>query len=150
MCSLSQPAPALLVGFPPSSTPLVLLVFALVLLVPPALTLNYGYNSGELGKVMRRPGFRLAAASYVLLVIAQFLIDFVVLPTDNALQNWFNTEYLRLLTNHCATAPVTTALQQAQTPGDILRVVAVVLAGAGLVLLALGFIYRNVEPKAHE
>lgn len=148
MCSLSQPAPSLLLGLPPDSTPFILLVFALVLLVPPALTLNYGRNSGKLDELLRRPGFRLAAAGYVLLVIAEFLIDFLVLPTDGALQNWSNNEYLLLLSRHCSTATVTAALHQAQTPDTILRVAAVVLLGAGLVLIALGFISRNAEPKA--
>lgn len=148
MCSLSQPAPSLLLGLPPGSTVFILAVFALVLLVPPALTLNYGRNSGKLGEVLRRPGFRLAAAGYVLLVVAEFLIDFLVLPTDGALQDWSSNEYLLFLGRHCPTATVTAALQQAQTPGEILRVAAVVLLGAGIVLIALGFIYRNVAPKA--
>lgn len=148
MCDLSQPAPSLLVGLPPGSSLFVLLVFTLVVFVPIALTLNYGRNSGKLGEVLRRPGFQLAAAGYVALIIAQFLIDFVVLPADAALQAWSDNEYLLLLGRHCSTAVVTAALRQAQMPGSILRVAAVVLAGAGLVLLALGFIYRNVEPKA--
>ncbi|HLZ22108.1 MAG TPA: hypothetical protein VKQ30_08295 [Ktedonobacterales bacterium] len=148
MCSLSQPAPSLLLGLPPNSTPFIMLVFALVLIVPPALTLNYGRNSGKLGEVIRRPGFRLAAVAYVLLVVAEFLIDFLVLPTDGALQDWSNNEYLLFLSRHCSTATVTMALQQAQSPSSVLRVVAVVLLGAGLVLLALGFIYRNVAPKS--
>lgn len=147
MCSLSQPAPSLLLGLPPASTPLVLLVFALVLLVPPVLTLNYGRNSGKFGELSRRPGFRLAAAAYVLLVLAEFLFDFLVLPTDTALQNWSNDEYLRFLSQHCSTATVTAALHQAQTPTDILRTAAVVLAALGLVLLALGFLSRDVAPR---
>lgn len=148
MCTLSQPAPILQVGLPPGSSQFVVLVFALVVLVPIALTLNYGRNSGKLGEVLRRPGFRLAAAGYAAVVIAQFLIDFVVLPTDAALQAWSDNEYLLLLGRHCSTTVVTAALRQAQDLGSILRVIAVVLTGAGLVLLALGFIYRNVEPKA--
>lgn len=148
MCELSQPAPSWLVGLPPGSSLFVVLVFALVVLVPIALTLNYGRNSGKLGELLRRPGFRLAAVGYVALVAAQFLIDFIVLPTDAALQAWSDNEYSLLLGRHCSTAVATAALQQAQMPGGILRVAAVVLAGAGLVLLVLGFIYRNAEPKA--
>lgn len=147
MCNLSRPAPSLVIGFPPGSTLFILLVFLLVVLVPPVLTLNYGRNSGKLGEVARRPGFRLAAAGYVALVIAQFLMDFLVLPTDAVLQSWSDNEYLSLLGRHCSTAVVTVALQQARTPGSVLRVVAVVLAGTGLVFIVLGFIYRDVEPK---
>ena len=148
MCSLSRPAPSLVLGLPPGSTAFILIVFALVLIVPPALTLNYGRNSGKLGEILRRPGFRLAAAGYVLLVIAEFLIDFLVLPTDSALQDWSNSEYLLFLSRRCSTATVTVALHQAQTPGSILRVAAVVLLGVGIVLVALGYLYRNVEPRA--
>ncbi|MGH2516213.1 MAG: hypothetical protein ACRDHP_11210, partial [Ktedonobacterales bacterium] len=103
----------------------------------------------KLGELARRPGFRLAAAAYISLVLAEFLFDFLVLPTDNALQNWSNNEYLLFLSRHCSTAAVTAALHQASSPGDILRVAAVVLAALGLVLLALGFLYRNVEAKPH-
>lgn len=137
-----------MLGLPPGSTVFILIVFALVLLVPPVLTLNYGRNSGKLGEVLRRPGFRLAAAGYVLLVIAEFLIDFLVLPTDGALQDWSSNEYLSFLSHKCSTATVTAALHQAQTPGSVLRVAAVVLLGLGIVLVALGYLYRNVEPKA--
>lgn len=141
------PAPGL--GLPPNA-PLLMLVFALVVLVPLALLVNYGRNSGSLAPVLRRTGFRLAAAGYLAILAGQFVIDFVVLPSDSAVRAWASAQYTGLLATHCSTAAVFASETAAQNTVDVVRWLAVVLAAIGVVLIVLGYFYRNSGPPVAE
>lgn len=141
MCNLTRPAPGLLVGLP-GGAPILMAIFVLVVVVPALLAWNYARNGGDLRGAARHRAFRFAVAGYLGVLVAQFLTDFVVIPTDNAAQAWSAQEYAYFYAHKCSTAPIASAMIQAQNTVAVARVVVVVVGVVGLLLLALAYIYR--------
>jgi hypothetical protein len=137
MCTFSAPAPTLGLGLPPGA-PLLVLVFVLSVGVPVALLANYARNAGTLRPLLQRALFRLMAVGYLAILTAQFLTDFVVLPSDAAVQAWASDQYARFGARGCSTSAIATALVQAQDTIATARVAAMMLAAIGLVLIVLG------------
>lgn len=146
MCNLTRPAPGLLVGLP-GGAPILVAIFVLVIAVPALLAWNYARNGGDLRGAARHRAFRFAVGGYLGFIVAQFLTDFVVIPTDNAVQAWSAQEYASFYAHKCSTAPIANALMQAQNTVAVARVVVVVAGIVGLLLLALAYIYRPPTPK---
>lgn len=141
MCNLSQPAPGLLVGLP-GGAPILVAIFVLAAVVPALLAWNYARNGGDLRGAARHRAFRFAVAGYLGVLVAQFLTDFVVIPTDNAAQAWSVQEYTYFFAHKCSTAPIANAMMQAQNTIAVARVAVVVVGVIGLLALALAYIYR--------
>ncbi len=146
MCTLTRPAPGLLVGLP-GGAPILVAIFVLVLTVPALLAWNYARNGGDLRGAARHRAFRFAVGGYLAFVVAQFLTDFLVIPTDAAVQGWSAQEYTYFYAHKCSTAPIADAMMQAQNTIAVVRVIVVIAGIIGLLLLALAYIYRPPAPK---
>lgn len=146
MCVLTRSAPGLMVGLP-GGAPVLVVIFVLVIVLPALLAWNYARNGGDLRAAARQRAFRFAVGGYIAFIVAQFLTDFLVLPSDSAVQAWSVQEYAYFYAHKCSTAPIAGALTQAQNALAVVRVVVVVAAIVGLLLLALAYIYRPPAQK---
>lgn len=146
MCDFTRPAPGLLVGLP-GGAPILVAIFVLVVAVPALLAWNYARNGGDLRGAFRHRALRFAVGGYLGFLVAQFLTDFLVIPTDDTAQAWSNQQYAYFIAHKCSTAPIADAVTQAQNAVAVVRVVVVVAGIVGLLLLALAYIYRTPTPK---
>lgn len=146
MCNLTRPAPGLLVGLP-GGAPILVVIFVVVVTVPVLLAWNYARNGGDLRGASRHRAFRFALGGYLGFILAQFLTDFMVIPTDAAAQAWSAQQYTYFYAHACSTAPIADAVMRAENTVAVVRVVVVVVAVVGLLLLALAYIYRPPARK---